>query len=83
MWSPSPHSLFKAMEEIFRRIFGSHHQPQSTGVYHVLVEQSILPAMEVADQVCVLESGRTVWKGAANQARADAGLIDVFLGLKK
>ncbi|MEW6261904.1 MAG: ABC transporter ATP-binding protein [Thermodesulfobacteriota bacterium] len=51
------------------------------GLTIILVEQSTQRALEVAHQVSVLESGRTVWQGAAEQARRDAGLIDAYLGL--
>ena len=47
----------------------------------ILVEQSTERALEVADQVIVLESGRNVWQGDAEQARSDAGMIDACLGL--
>jgi branched-chain amino acid transport system ATP-binding protein len=51
------------------------------GLTIVLVEQSTQRALEVADQVCVLESGQTVWKGSAQKARNSAALIDSLLGL--
>ena len=35
----------------------------------------------MADQVCVLESGRSVWKGSAEEARRSLHLIDALLGL--
>ena len=52
------------------------------GLTFLLVEQSTQRALEVADRVLVLESGRSVWKGSAAEARNDAGLIDAFLGLR-
>ncbi|MFH1135009.1 MAG: ABC transporter ATP-binding protein [Pseudomonadota bacterium] len=51
------------------------------GLSIILVEQSTQRALETADQVLVLESGRTVWSGTGDQARRDSGLIDAFLGL--
>jgi branched-chain amino acid transport system ATP-binding protein len=51
------------------------------GLTIILIEQSTQRALEVADHVCVLESGRTVWKGSAMEARNDIGLIDTLLGL--
>ena len=51
------------------------------GLTIILIEQSTQRALEVADQVCVLESGRAVWKGSAMEARNDMGLIDTLLGL--
>jgi len=48
-----------------------------------LVEQSTQRALEVADRVCVLESGRAVWEGTAMNARDSAGIIDALLGLQE
>lgn len=53
------------------------------GMTIILVEQSTQRALDVADQVCVLESGQTVWKGSAVRARDNAGLIDTLLGLRE
>jgi branched-chain amino acid transport system ATP-binding protein len=52
------------------------------GLTILLVEQSTRRALEVADRVCVLESGRAVWQGSAEEARRDPDLIDAYLGLK-
>ena len=51
------------------------------GMSILLVEQSTQRALEVADQVTVLESGKTVWKGSASEARDSTDLIDACLGL--
>jgi branched-chain amino acid transport system ATP-binding protein len=51
------------------------------GLTIVLVEQSTQLALHVADHVCVLESGRPVWRGSAVEARNSSGLIDALLGL--
>jgi branched-chain amino acid transport system ATP-binding protein len=69
----------KAVDLCYEAITALNRQ----GLTIILVEQSTKRALEAADQVCVLESGRTVWKGDAAQARSDADLIDIFLGLKK
>jgi branched-chain amino acid transport system ATP-binding protein len=53
------------------------------GLTILLVEQSTQRALEVADQVCVLESGKEVWQGTAASARANAALIDTLLGLQE
>ncbi len=52
------------------------------GMTILLVEQSTQRAFEVADDVCVLESGRAVWRGTAEAARKDPALVDAYLGLK-
>ncbi|MCP4631125.1 MAG: ABC transporter ATP-binding protein [bacterium] len=53
------------------------------GLTILLVEQSTQRALEVADRVCVLESGKEVWLGTAREARDNAALIDAFLGLQE
>ncbi|MGD2097601.1 MAG: ABC transporter ATP-binding protein [Desulfobacterales bacterium] len=53
------------------------------GLTILLIEQSTQRALEVADHVCVLESGKTVWKDTAEKARDDADLIDALLGLQE
>jgi branched-chain amino acid transport system ATP-binding protein len=55
---------------------------KSKGLTILLVEQSTQRALEVADRVCVLESGKAVWQGTADKARDNAGLIDALLGLQ-
>jgi branched-chain amino acid transport system ATP-binding protein len=51
------------------------------GLTIVLVEQSTHRALEVADQVSVLESGKAVWSGSAQEARHNSEMIDAILGL--
>lgn len=51
------------------------------GMSILLVEQSTQRALEVADRVTVLESGKTVWEGSARQARDSTEMIDACLGL--
>lgn len=53
------------------------------GLTILLIEQSTQRALEVADRVCVLESGKAVWNGTAAKARDNAGLIDALLGLQE
>jgi len=53
------------------------------GLTIVLVEQSTQRALDVADQVCVMESGREVWQGSASEASKNTGLIDALLGLRE
>jgi branched-chain amino acid transport system ATP-binding protein len=52
------------------------------GMAILLVEQSTQRALEVADDVTVLESGKVVWKGTAQQARNSSDIIDACLGLR-
>jgi branched-chain amino acid transport system ATP-binding protein len=53
------------------------------GLTILLIEQSTQRALEVADHVCVLESGKTVWKDTAAKARDNADVIDALLGLQE
>ena len=53
------------------------------GLTILLIEQSTQRALDVADRVCVLESGKVVWKDTAEIARDNAGLIDALLGLQE
>jgi branched-chain amino acid transport system ATP-binding protein len=56
---------------------------QKKGLTILLVEQSTQRALEVADHVCVLESGKPMWQGTAEMARDSAELIDTLLGLRE
>ena len=56
---------------------------KSKGLTILLIEQSTQRALEVADHVCVLESGKTVWKDTAEKARDNADVIDALLGLQE
>ena len=51
------------------------------GMTVLLVEQNTERALTTADDVCVLESGATVWKGSATDARNDPKLAAAYLGL--
>lgn len=51
------------------------------GMTILLVEQNTERALGVADDICVLESGRMVWSGTAGAARNDPTLTAAFLGL--
>jgi branched-chain amino acid transport system ATP-binding protein len=53
-----------------------------SGMTIILVEQSTQRALEAADQVCVLESGHAVWKGATEKAIGNPEMIDAFLGIR-
>lgn len=53
------------------------------GVTILLVEQNTTRTLEVADRICVLESGHDVWNGTAKEARKDPALIKAYLGLSQ
>lgn len=54
---------------------------RTEGITVLLVEQNTDRALSVADQICVLESGRTVWKGSTQDAANNPGLVSAYLGL--
>ena len=56
---------------------------KEVGISVLLVEQNTARALEVADRVCVLESGRAVWQGSAEEARKDPAMIEAYMGLAK
>ena len=56
---------------------------KAEGMTILLVEQSTKRALDVADRVCVLESGRQVWAGSAAEARSDPAMIEAYLGLRE
>jgi len=56
-------------------------QLRDEGLAILLVEQSTQRAFDIADTVCVLESGRTVWHGTAAAACNDQALAEAYLGL--
>lgn len=54
---------------------------RNEGMTVLLVEQNTERVLKVADDVCVLESGRCVWQGTAEAARQDPTLTAAYLGL--
>ena len=50
------------------------------GLAILLVEQNTSRALDVADQVCVLASGRSVFTGPAEAARKDVDLLHSYTG---
>ena len=55
-------------------------QLREDGVTTLLVEQNTKRALRVADDVCVLASGRSVFTGTAEAARQDSELFSRYLG---
>ncbi|MCB5364161.1 ABC transporter ATP-binding protein [Pusillimonas sp. CC-YST705] len=54
---------------------------RNDGMTILLVEQNTTRALQVADDICVLESGRPVWQGKASDAMNDPSLTAAYLGL--
>lgn len=68
----------KVIDDCYEAILGLN----KAGLTIILVEQSTQRALDVAEDVCVLESGNTVWQGSAKDARNNTDMIDALLGLK-
>jgi branched-chain amino acid transport system ATP-binding protein len=51
------------------------------GMTIFLVEQNTERVLQVADEICVLESGNTVWRGSAADARSNPQLAEAYLGM--
>jgi branched-chain amino acid transport system ATP-binding protein len=71
------------MPKVIDICYGAIAELKDQGMSILLVEQSTQRALEVADEVTVLESGKTVWKGSATEARDSTEMIDACLGLSE
>jgi branched-chain amino acid transport system ATP-binding protein len=67
----------RIIDDIYRVI----HNLKQEGMTILLVEQNTHRALEVADSVCVLESGRVAWQGSSGQARENPTLFESYLGV--
>jgi branched-chain amino acid transport system ATP-binding protein len=56
-------------------------QLRRDGMTLLLVEQNTERVLKIADHICVLESGSTVWQGTAEVARNDPKLTEAYLGM--
>lgn len=69
------------MPKVIDLCYQALKQLRATGMSILLVEQNTDRVLAVADDICVLESGRTVWQGNATDARNDPALTAAYLGL--
>lgn len=69
------------MPKIIDLCYQALTQLRSDGMTVLLVEQNTERVLKIADEVCVLESGSTVWQGSAEAARNDPQLTAAYLGL--
>jgi branched-chain amino acid transport system ATP-binding protein len=65
------------VQEIFRILA---HIREESGVAVLLVEQNASLALGLADQACLLETGRIVRAGAASELRRDEAIRRSYLG---
>jgi branched-chain amino acid transport system ATP-binding protein len=71
------------MPRMVEDCYAALQQLRSEGITLLLVEQNTRQALAVADEVCVLESGSVAWRGTAEQARQDTGIIEAYIGLRR
>ena len=71
------------MPKMVEDCYNALRQLQSEGMTILLVEQNTSLVLEVADDVCVFESGKIAWTGTTEQARQDSGIIDAYIGLRR
>ena len=69
------------MPKVIDLCYSALQHLRSDGMTVLLVEQNTERVLSVADDVCVLESGRAVWQGSAADARQDESLSAAYLGL--
>ena len=66
----------RMVDECYRVIGALKEQ----GLLIMLVEQSTQRAIDVADQVIVMESGRSSWEGTGLEARENPSIVGAYLG---
>jgi branched-chain amino acid transport system ATP-binding protein len=71
------------MPKIIDICYDAISELKKNGLTILLVEQSTQRALDIADQVCVLESGQSVWQGTAAEAKNNTEMIDALLGMQK
>lgn len=54
---------------------------RAKGITILLVEQNTGRALDVADDVCVLASGKTVYRGSPVELKNDSSIFDTYLGV--
>jgi branched-chain amino acid transport system ATP-binding protein len=69
------------MPKVIDLCYGALEQLRREGLAVLVVEQNTDRVLRVADDLCVLESGRAVWQGKASDARQDASLTAAYLGM--
>lgn len=69
------------MPKVIDLCYNALEQLRREGLTILVVEQNTDRLLRVADELCVLESGRTVWQGTAADAREDPTLTAAYLGM--
>ena len=61
--------------------FGALMALKEEGLTILLVEQNTARALEIADHVCILASGKAVYRGTAQEAQENKSLFESYLGV--
>jgi branched-chain amino acid transport system ATP-binding protein len=69
------------MPKVIDLCYAALQKLRGEGLTILVVEQNTDRLLRVADEVCVLESGRSVWQGHAADARRDPALAAAYLGM--
>jgi len=69
------------MPKIVDECYGVIEKLKAENIAVLLVEQNTERALNVADDVCILEAGNLSWSGTAKEARNDTSLIDSLMGI--
>jgi branched-chain amino acid transport system ATP-binding protein len=69
------------MPKVIDLCYAALEQLRREGLTILVVEQNTDRLLRVADELCVLESGRTVWQGIAADARNDPTLTAAYMGM--
>jgi len=74
---PSQGIMPKLVDEIFRAIVAI----RNAGVTVLLVEQRLSESLEIADKAVVLQTGRVVLQGTANEVMHHPDIQRAYLGI--
>ena len=66
---------------IVREIFGVIGDLRAAGVTVLIVEQKARAALELADRSYLMENGRIVRSGTADELLSERAIVDAYLGV--
>ena len=69
------------MPKIIDQCYEVIQELKKQGMSLLIVEQNTKKALEVSEQVLILESGRMVWEGKAEDAKNSPEIFEAYLGL--
>ena len=69
------------MPKIVDQCYEVIQELKKQGMTLLIVEQNTKKALEVSNQVLILESGRKVWEGKAEDAKNNPEIFEAYLGL--